>query len=194
MLKFCLRLLISNSTFLQLTGRFLHILPVQFIDEFPYCGIILFDKSFHPEIIQVSMNGATMSKMVDKLLKLNILLGKAISVSKVLQLLIILHRYSSMANSKENGIVNARYTNCIMMLNTRGELDALDSCLWSTETRGMVSVITSYSMIRSYCLFCVHSPTSQHSCSMRMVELSAASGVSSGHLVGPGWAPHIPVM
>ena len=75
------------------------------------------------------MNGATMSKMVDKLLKLNILLGKAISVSKVLQLLIILHRYSSMANSKENGIVNARYTNCTMMLNTRGELNASCSCL-----------------------------------------------------------------
>ena len=62
---------------------------MQFIDEFPYCGIILFDKSFHPEIIQVSMNGAAMSKMVDKLLKLNILLGEAISVSKMLQPLII---------------------------------------------------------------------------------------------------------
>ena len=146
---------------------------MQFIDEFRYCGIILFDKSFHPEIIQVLMNGATMSKIVDKLV--NILLGKANFVSEVLQLLIVLHtctgRYSSMANSKKSGIVDACYTDCTMMLNTRGELDASDSCLTSTETCGMVW--PPYSMIHSYCLSCVHSPTSQHSCSMRLVELSA---------------------
>ena len=64
---------------------------MQFIDEFPYCGITLFDKSFHLEIIEVLMNGATMSEMVDKSLKQNILLGTAFSVSKVLPLLIILH-------------------------------------------------------------------------------------------------------
>ena len=91
------------------------------------------------------MNGATMSKIVDKLVKLNILLGKANFVSEVLQLLIVLHtcRYSLMANSKESGSVDARYTDCTMMLNTRGELDASDSCLSSTETCGMVLVITS---------------------------------------------------
>ena len=83
---------------------------MQFIDEFPYFGMIIFDNSFHTEIIQVLMNGATMSKMVDKLQKLNILLGKAISVSKVLQLLIVLHRYSSMANSKENGYLSTQAT------------------------------------------------------------------------------------
>ena len=96
-------------------------------------------------MVQVLMNGATMSKIVDKLVKLNILLGKANFVSEVLQLLIVLHacRYSSMANSKESGNVDARYTDCTMMLNTRGELDASDSCLSSTETCGMVLVITS---------------------------------------------------